>query len=101
MGLDANAKTTDSADSVPSSVRAMTPSQHHILRHALGLDRQATAYRNSFVTGPGSVDHPDCLALVAMGHMTRRDGSTLAFGGDDLFHVTEQGKVAAAEQVPA
>lgn len=78
----------------------MTPTQRHILRHALGLDRGPVAYRNRFVTGPGSVDHPDCLALVAMGHMTRRDASTLCFGGDDLFRVTEQGKVAA-EQVPA
>lgn len=69
----------------------------HILRHSLGIgeDGKGTAYRNHFVTGEGSKDYADCMALVASGHMTRREGGDLT-GGDDLFHVTEAGKAAAS-----
>jgi hypothetical protein len=69
----------------------MSPHQRGILRHALGL-RTASGrpYRNRFVTGPGSDDYADCMALVAAGLMTRRPGNKLT-GGDDVFTVTEFG----------
>ena len=74
----------------------MTPQQLHILRHSLGLDDKGRgkAYREHFVTGPGSKDYDDCMALVESGHMVRREGSELS-GGDDIFLVTELGKKAA------
>lgn len=74
-----------------------------ILRHSLGLKSDGTgrAYRNHFVTGPGSDDYDACMALVASGHMTRRAGNTLS-GGNDIFFVTESGRAAAAigEKMP-
>lgn len=65
----------------------------HILQHSLGVDQfgRGKQYRNHFVTGEGSVDHPACLALVRDGLMTRREGGILT-GGDDVFFVTEAGK---------
>lgn len=74
----------------------------HILQHALGVDEygQGEHYRTHFVTGLGSDDHPTCMGLVADGLMTRRDGATLPFGGDDLFHVTPSGQAYVAEHSP-
>ena len=67
-----------------------------ILRHALGIgdDGCGASYRNHFVTGPGSKDYASCCALVDQGLMVRRDGSPLT-GGDDLFIVTDRGRIAA------
>jgi hypothetical protein len=71
----------------------LTPEQIHILRHSLGVPDagQTNMYRNHFVTGEGSVDHPDCIALTKMGFMRRHKGNVLT-GGDDAFTVTEEGK---------
>ena len=73
----------------------------HILQHALGLDEygRGTMYRNRFVTGAGSIDHPACLALVEQGFMTRRANVEL-FGGDDIFTVTDAGKIAVVANSP-
>ena len=73
----------------------MNPEQLDILRHALGLGRSDHAYRNHFVTGPGSTDYPHCEALVAQGLMTKRDGHPLS-GGDPIFSVTNAGSAVAA-----
>ncbi len=73
---------------------ALSSTQLQILRHSLGLTRGKDMYRNHFVTGEGSLDHPDCMALVEMGLMTRRSGNELS-GGDDVFRVTDTGKVVA------
>lgn len=80
----------------------MPPNQLHILQHALGLDEygRGTCHRNRFVTGEGSSDHSDCLALVEAGLMTRRAAVAL-FSGDDIFTVTDAGKKAAVEMSPA
>lgn len=80
----------------------MTPQQLHILQHSLGVDQygRGTMYRNHFVTGTGSLDHPDCMALVEAGFMTRHDGEKLPFGGDDYFQVTKAGKKAMQAQSP-
>lgn len=74
----------------------MTPTQRELARHALGLGRGVpTAYRNSFVTGPTSNDHKEWMQMVEAGEATRRDGSSLPFGGDDLFRLTRKGADAA------
>lgn len=70
----------------------MTPQQRDLARHALGLSSTCTrAYRNSFVTGPGTDDHAEWLKMVGAGEAVRRDGSTLPFGGDDKFSLTFDG----------
>lgn len=80
----------------------MTPNQLHILQHSLGLDEygRGRTYRNRFVTGAGSADHPDCLALVEQGFMTRV-ANVAMFGGDDYFTVTDAGRRAAVANSPA
>ncbi len=72
-----------------------------ILRHALGMgdDGRKPAYRNHFVTGEGSKDYAKCLALVDAGHMRRFPPGQLT-GGDELFQVTEAGRIAAKPPAP-
>lgn len=74
----------------------------HILQHSLGLDEygRGTFYRNRFVTGEGSTDHPLCMELVDLGYMKRFPAVEL-FGGSDAFAVTEEGKRAAVAKSPA
>ena len=75
----------------------MDAQQLDTLRHALGIGGDGTkpAFRNHFVTGRGSDDHAVCMALVERGLMTRRTGNALS-GGDDIFSVTAEGRLAAA-----
>lgn len=79
----------------------MSDRQIEILRHALGVkpDGSGRVYRGHFVTGPGSTDYDDCVALVERGLMVRRRGTVLT-GGDDLFLVTDAGRAAAQEPKP-
>jgi hypothetical protein len=74
----------------------------HVLQHSLGLDDygRGTMYRNRFVTGEGSKDHADCMALVEQGFMSRVANVKL-FGGSDCFTVTDKGKRAAVAESPA
>lgn len=78
----------------------MTPRQRIILRHALGLTRESSPYRNHYVTGPGAEDFADCEALVAAGLMRRYDPSELS-GGDYIYVVTEAGREALREPAGA
>lgn len=80
----------------------MDAKQLHILQHSLGLDEfgRGTMYRSHFVTGEGSVDHPICMQLVALGFMSRR-ANVQMFGGSDIFHVNDEGKKAAVSNSPA
>lgn len=73
----------------------------HILQHSLGLDEfgRGDMYRNRFVTGEGSIDHPLCMELVGLGHMTQIANVKL-FGGSDCFTVTQAGKIAAVANSP-
>ncbi|WP_313666176.1 hypothetical protein [Shinella sp.] len=73
-----------------------------ILQRSLGLDEygRGTFYRNRFVTGEGSTDHPLCMELVELGYMERFAAVEL-FGGSDAFTVTEEGKRAAVAESPA
>ena len=71
--------------------------QREILRHALGLTRGGSEYRNHFVTGPGTTDYPHCEALVAAGLMTKRPGNELS-GGNDVYIVTDAGRAEAKSQ---
>lgn len=70
-----------------------------ILQHALGVDEfgRGEQHRSHFVTGSDCDDHSLCMDLVTRGLMTRRDGSTLPYGGMDLFHVTDAGRRYVAE----
>lgn len=74
-----------------------------ILQHSLGVDEygRGEQYRSHFVAGPGHSDYETCMQLVADGLMIRRAGSTLPFGGDDLFHVTDAGRTFVAVHSPA
>ena len=80
----------------------MDAKQLHILQHSLGLDEygRGTFYRNRFVTGEGSKDHADCMALVELGFMSRV-ANVIPFGGSDCFTVTDEGKRAAVTNSPA
>lgn len=74
----------------------------HILQHSLGVDEygRGDQYRNHFITGLGSLDYDNCLALVSDGLMSRRSGSPLT-GGDDLFTVTPEGKRFVQDHSPS
>lgn len=76
-------------------------SRLHILQHSLGLDEygQGRAYRNHFVTSPGTTDWPDCCALVDAGLMKRHPPSTLT-GGGYCFTVTEAGRAHVTNHSP-
>jgi hypothetical protein len=80
----------------------MNPKQLHILQHTLGLDQygRGTFFRNHFVTGEGSKDHADCMALVDLGFMAVRRDHPLS-GGDDCFWATDEGKRAVVSESPA
>lgn len=73
----------------------LTKAQIHVLRHSLGVaDKKRapkTFYRSHFVTGEGSDDHPDCMALHELGLMTRQKARVI-FGGMDCFNVTGRGE---------
>jgi hypothetical protein len=73
----------------------------HILQHSLGVDQygRGQQYRNHFATGEGSVDHPDCMALVSAGLMNVRR-ATAFMSGMDLFYVTDAGRAYVAENSP-
>jgi hypothetical protein len=80
----------------------MTGAQLHILQHALGVDQygRGRQYRCHFVTGEGSDDHADCVALTEAGLMTRRAGNALT-GDMDAFFVTDDGRAYVVEHSPA
>src|SRR6478609_3022343 len=74
-GTTAISTTTDARDTklslvTPSMEAPMDCKQLHILQHSLGLDEhgRGTMYRSHFVTGEGSKDHADCMALVEAGY---------------------------------
>jgi hypothetical protein len=74
----------------------------HILQHSLGLDQygHGNQYRNHFVTGPGSDDFSDCMALVESGLMKRHNPREI-YGGDYCFTVTSAGIDYVALNSPA
>ncbi len=74
----------------------------HILQHALGVDKygRGNQFRRHFVTGPGSIDYPTCVDLVARGLMEKHRPSELT-GGDDLFLVTPAGRDWMAANSPS
>jgi hypothetical protein len=72
--------------------------QRELARHALGLpNRKKTTYRNHFVTGEGSTDHPHWIGLVKIGAAWRRTGHPLS-GGDDVFGMTRAGALAVLDE---
>ena len=79
----------------------MNATHLHILQHALGVGGHGDkpAYRNHFVTSPGSTDHAPCVELVAAGLMVQHPPSALT-GGADLFAVTDAGRAYVLEHSP-
>lgn len=70
----------------------MTTKQIELARHALGLpNKRKRTYRNRFVAGDGHDDFPEWELMVAEGNAEKRDGSTVPFGGDHIYYLTEQG----------
>lgn len=70
-----------------------TAKQHNLMRHALGLTRGPTEYRNHFVATDGSPDYLQWQELVKLGFATSQ-----VFGGADrstIFFVTDKGRDAA------
>lgn len=67
----------------------VTEEQRGVLLHALGLTRQAEAYRNHYAAEPGD---ETCNALVEAGYM--REGREIE-GGLVYYHVTEEGRRVA------
>ena len=74
---------------------SMTPEKLHIMRHALGLERSATSYRNHFVAGEGHADMPDILALVDAGFMAEATRPPILDESDCVFYVTPAGREIA------
>jgi hypothetical protein len=74
----------------------------HIIQHSLGADEfgRGGQYRNYFVTGEGSQDHPICMEGVDRGLMEVRRAKYELYGGDDVFVVTEAGKQWMAQNSP-
>lgn len=72
-----------------------------ILQHSLGYDKfgRGTGYRNRFVTGEGSIDHPICMQAVDRGLMQRFAGNPLT-GDMDLFVVTDAGREYIRQHSP-
>lgn len=78
--------------------RVMSDRQIGLARHALGLPNKARkSYRNYFVTGAGSTDHPDWEAMVVAGFASRM-GPLEIFGGDYCYHLTRAGADAALQE---
>lgn len=73
----------------------------HILQHSLGTDEYGRRQhdRNYFVTGVGNDDYQHCMALVEAGLMRRRHGNEIT-GGDDVFHVTDAGRLYVTQHSP-
>ena len=70
---------------------AFTKQQRDLARHALGLpNRRKQSYRNSFITGPGSIDYDAWMAMVGMRAAVQHAGSPLT-GGDPCFVLTRGG----------
>ncbi len=70
----------------------MTPIQHGLLRHALGLDRRKTIDRNCLPSGEGEDTYKDVRSLILAGFMTA--GAKIP-GGLTYFHATDAGIAAA------
>lgn len=62
-----------------------------ILRHALGLSRGTTAYRNHYVAGPGHDCMPELLALESSGLVERVPAPSFYSTEDIVFRVTPAG----------
>ena len=73
-------------------IGTLTARQRALARHALGLpNRTKKSYRNRFVAGVDHVDFGEWMQMVTDANAGRRAGTSLHYGGDDLFWLTEQG----------
>lgn len=73
----------------------LSETELQLARHALGLpNKRKMSYRNNFVTGSGSVDYAPWKSMVVKGAATCRMNVSW-LGGDDIFHLTIAGAIAA------
>ena len=87
---DIHALLAEDADEV------LTAYQVDLARHALGLPNGGRrSCRNRFVAGLGHPDYDDWHKMTLAGFATKRNGTKLPFGGNDLFHLTRKGAEAA------
>jgi len=70
----------------------LTPSQLHILGHAVGWPKQD---RNYFCAIEGFQDHENCELLVSKGLMLKKP--KLSWVPEDIYHVTAAGIAAIKE----
>jgi len=72
-----------------------------IIQHSLGVDEfgQGEQYRDHFVTGEGSDDHPACMEAVERGLM-KCFPNQQHMGGMDFFRVTDAGREWMAANSP-
>jgi hypothetical protein len=74
----------------------MTKAQIDLARHALGLpNKNNVSYRNHFCVGPSGEGYAEWLKMVAEGNAVRKTSNF--WGGDDMFHLTLKGALAARE----
>lgn len=79
---------------------AVTPAQLGLLHHTLGLSmHQRAESRNFFLSSGGHPDQANLLALTAAGLMSHQPAPSWTCG-DDLFHVTEEGRQYAFANLP-
>ena len=68
-----------------------TGEQIRIMKHALGLDREATAYRNHYCAAPGHLSWPDLMILEEEKFLLRVTHPPKE-GEMETFMVTNEGK---------
>lgn len=68
----------------------MTPKQIELARHALGLSRNKTSFRNHFVAGAGHSDFADWQEMVLAGDAKVQE-QPKGLGGQSCFWMTPRG----------
>ena len=71
----------------------LTEAQLDDIRHALGINQSGREYRNHYCTYDGD---PKMEAMVEAGAMRR--GVTINEGRDRMYHVTDAGRAALAQE---
>jgi hypothetical protein len=81
----------------PNPMRDLTPEEHDLLRHTLGLSRAKESYRNYFCAGPDHDELPVITTLIEPGAM--KASHTINGGRDTIFKATEAGQQACLKPV--
>ena len=76
---------------------SLSYAERSVLRHTLGLNRSAEAFRNYFSAEDGHQDEPTLLALVERGYMVRE---TSAISPGAIYRCTKEGREALKDPTP-